>query len=93
MLFGICFFVVRCLLRVVCSPLVSLCCLMCVFAMCVDVRSVLFAVCRVVRVVRRYARCPLFVVCCWLMYVVGCCLMWVVCCVVFIIGCCSLGAV
>ena len=78
---------VRCLLFVVCSSLASLCYSMCVFAMCIDVRSVLCVVSRVVRVVRRFAFCLSFVWC-WLMCVVGCCLMCAVCCVVLISCCC-----
>ena len=69
------------------SSLVSLCYSMCVFAMCADVRSVLFVVCRVVRVGRRSVCCSSFVVCWWLMYGVGCCLRCVVCCAEFVIGC------
>ena len=81
---GLCVF----LLCAACYSRVPLCYLMCVFAICVDVRSVLFVVCRVVRVVRRVARCSSFLVCCWLVCVVGCSLMCVVCCVVFISGPC-----
>ena len=81
-------FAAWCWLCVCCYALAYLCYLLCVFAMCVDVRSVLFVVCRVVRVGRRSVCCLSFVVCCWLLYSV-----WVlfdVCCLFgwcFVVGC------
>ena len=56
---------------------------MSVFAMCVDVRSVLCVVCRVVRVVWRSACCLSIIVCCWLICAVLRCLC-VVCCVLLL---------
>ena len=54
--------------------------------MCVDVRYMLFVVCRVVRFVRRIACCLSLVVCC-VLFAVWSCLQCAVCRVLFVVGC------